>query len=615
MRYAYTTLAAAILILAATAGAETATPQSTGERVFVNHRGPSSPAQSPEAAEPIPLPRAAETFAVAQAAEADIESNIFDHIKIELLDLQKLGREIDEKLSGEAIRLDLDQCIRMALDANHDIIVVSYEPLKSEADFRAAKGEFDPVLSGSLNYTYSSQAASSEIIAFSQIQNIESYNSNADITLNGRLHWGTQYNIRFNIDRQLGTFSGFFEDFSGGISVTLTQPMLRGFGKRVNLANIRSAKKLHGISESQLRLTVLNTIGEVLKAYWDLVGTIENLDVRQESLANAQRLVEVDQRRLEIGTAAAIEVLQAKAGVAVRQSDLIAARTAIANAEDRLKRLLSMRDGDLFSSKRIIPTSSPSMKDFEWDIEGSMRTALEKRPEMHSAELEIENAQIAKTRARNSLLPQVDLSATYIQGGRNLDLGGVFDGISDRQDQIYRFGVTGSVPIPNRAARNNYERSRLTVRQAEERFKQTEDDVMLNVRIAAHGALTSEILVESNRQTRILQEANVAAEEKRLRLGVTTSYRVLQIQEDLTAAQTQEVQATINFEKSLVELQVAEGTLLEHLGIEYESQVESQLVSIGETLNPVRVWKNISSDRTWKDLNPVRVWKDLRNKP
>ena len=112
------------------------------------------------------------------------------------------------------------------------------------------------------------------------------------------------------------------------------------------------------------------------------------------------------------------------------------------------------------------------------------------------------------------------------------------------------------------------------MRQQEQRLKQTKQRVMLSVRMSVRALVSSQILIESNQQTRILQEANVAAEEKRMSLGVTTSQQVLDIQEDLTEAQTQEIQSMVNFEKALVDLQVSEGMLLQNRGIIYEPHEE-----------------------------------------
>jgi outer membrane protein TolC len=126
------------------------------------------------------------------------------------------------------------------------------------------------------------------------------------------------------------------------------------------------------------------------------------------------------------------------------------------------------------------------------------------------------------------------------------------------------------VPIRNRAAKGVYKRAELTTRQAEQQREKVKQQIILAVRMAMRAVDTSRTLVESTRQTRMLQETNVAAEEKRLKLGVTTSYHVLQVQEDLTTARTAEVQSLTSFEKAVAELQLAEGTVLKNFGVEFE---------------------------------------------
>ena len=144
--------------------------------------------------------------------------------------------------------------------------------------------------------------------------------------------------------------------------------------------------------------------------------------------------------------------------------------------------------------------------------------------------------------------------------------------------------MQGAVAINNRAARGMNTRSRITERQAQERRKQTEIALQTAVHVAARSVKTNQILVESNRQAVRLQEANVTAEEKRLRLGVTTSFQVLRVQEDLTAARLQELRALISYETALVDLQIAEGTLLDNLGIKLE---------FTDTETPVGYWESI----------------------
>ena len=157
------------------------------------------------------------------------------------------------------------------------------------------------------------------------------------------------------------------------------------------------------------------------------------------------------------------------------------------------------------------------------------------------------------------------------QGKRGPLSNDVFEGIFSRDDNMFSIGVKGQVVLGNRAARGAFTRADLTAKQAETKLERTKQELMLRVRLATRALYTSQILIESNKQLSKLQETNVAAEEKRLRLGVSTSYRVLQMQTDLLAAQTQEVQARIGYEKALVDLRLAEGTVLDSLGIEFEA--------------------------------------------
>jgi outer membrane protein TolC len=304
-------------------------------------------------------------------------------------------------------------------------------------------------------------------------------------------------------------------------------------------------------------------------------------------VANAERLLDISQKRLDIGSGAALEVLQSKSGVSSRQTELVTARSQVSNAEDVLKQALNMRDNGVFSNKRIIPIDRPKgdeldiekLRDIEGQLKQSYDLALKNRPEMTSGELEIETAKIDRSRAANEMLLQVDLTGSVFQGKRGSDTFDVFEGVISRDDNMYSVGVKGTVPIGNRAARGAFERADLTARQAETKLDKTKQELMLRVRLAMRGVQTSQILIESNKQLSKLQETNVAAEEKRLRLGVSTSYRVLQMQTDLLAAQTQEVQARISYEQAVVDLRLAEGTILDSLGIQFELPEPSTPIS------------------------------------
>ncbi len=582
-------------------------------------------------------------------------------INLQSISLERLHEEVKEKQTGEEMPVTLQDCVALALEANQDIKVSAYEPLKSDGDIMSAKGEFDPVLKSINSRSHSESTASSQTNAFTGgglggggssllggglgggsllsglgglggyggllggnnnnnnnglnvgrimlslalnlassarglIQNflpqqetsyvIVSDNWRSETSLSGKIPWGTQYELKMEVSDEETTFNNFVSEFSGGLTLTLTQPLLRGRGPRANLARIRIAKNNRAVAENQLLTQVMNTLSDVVKAYWDLEGANQQLDVREKSLDNAERLLDINQRRLEIGTGAALEVVQAKASVAQRQGDVISARSQVRSSEDRLKLLLNMRDDENFSTARLLPTDKPVATELDLDETESINLALSNRPEMDSANLDIDSADIDRLRAANEMLPQLDVTGSVFQGARGSKASDVFDGVSNRNDNSWSLSVTGSVPIPNRSGRGAYSKAEITQQQAEERLQKTIADLTLNVRTAIRSVGTTRILVESSRQARKLQETNVNAEEKKLKLGVTTSFEVLRTQEDLASAQAQEVQALIDFEKAKVDLELAEGVLLDSLGVEYEVPEPQKTVGFVRSIVP-----------------------------
>lgn len=520
---------------------------------------------------------------------------LHQRIDVGTIDINRLREVIDGITAGESLRLSLQECIRITLESNPDLQVVRLEQLKSDADIFAAKGEFDPALTNKTLYLRATQETSPEYRSFGAMPAVDVWRTTSSTGMQGKLRTGTLYSASMDLNKEETTFNNFIEEWSGGLTLTLSQPLLRGRGVSVNTTRINLAKNALQQSELQLRLTVMNTVAQLVKSYWDLVGAIENVTVRRQALANAERLLDISQKRLNIGTAAAIEVLQAKAGVAMRQSELIAAQSQVNDAEDALKQIMNLREGDIFSSRHIVPTDRPSappldieaLKQLESELENSINEALTVRPEILTAQIDIKNAELERKRAANDMLPQLDVSGSLFQGARNHYMTGVFEGVRDRNDNSYTVGFNGSVPIGNRMARGAYQRASLTKRQAEQRLEKVKQQVMLNVRLALRGMETSQILIESNQQARKLQETNVAAEEKRLRLGISTSYQVLQVQQDLTQAQTQEVQSQIAYQKAMVDLRLAEGDLLEALGVEVIPPEPEKPINYFRSLWPV----------------------------
>jgi len=555
------------------------------------------PAEAADAAAPAPLEKPQLGLRY-DAVLREADDSVSRRIDADLIDLDALRLALEASLGRSEIRLALNDCILIALDRNPDILLAEFEPRKVDGDVLTAKGEFDPILGTDILYTKASTIASQTLIAYGGITSVESWNTTTRTSVMGKLHTGTMYNLTFAMNKEENTFGKFIEEWDGLLSLSLTQPILSGFGPSVNKVRIRQARNARAAAEEQFRASVMNTVAGVVKAYWDLTGAIERLTVREESLDNAERLLHINETRRQLGTAADIDVLQAKAGVAMRQSELIAARAAVGHAEDALKQLLDIRDGDLFSTARILPTDRPGFASGLWidpsnledQIAVSVERALRNRPELKASEFEIENAKLEEMRTRNQMLPKLDVVGSYAQGGRDHKPRQVFYGMRAGDVDAMSIGLQGSVPIGNRAARGQHLRAQLTREQAEQRFENVRQGLMVNVHVAMRNVFANQTLVESTRQAREFQEVNVVAEEKRLRLGVTTSYQVLLVQQDLTLAQTQEVQALIDYQKALVDLNLAEGTVLENLGVALDPPETAEPVGYIQAVTPRWEW-------------------------
>lgn len=528
----------------------------------------------------------------------DLSDIKIDINKINLNLFENTLRQFEKKEGGKELRLSVEDCVRRALAANPDILVAEYEPLKAQADVLAAKGDFDPALRSQAKYTYQyvgvatglgSPRVSSTTRNISIPPNV-SYTTQSSADVFGKLHWGTQYDLALGINRTENTAGRFIEQFSGGLTFTLTQPLLQGGGPNANLARLRIAKANSQISEQQFETTVLSTVDQVVKSYWDLVGGVEQLKVQEEALDNAERLLDINRKRLKIGTAAAIDIVQAKAGVALAQSQLITAHTQVKNFEDILKRALGMEQGGGLSRTAIIPLNRPAVTSVITDEAASLAIAEANRPDIRAAELGIKAAKLQQRQANNALLPSLDVTGSVTQGGHNHYMSKVFSGIVDPLDKGFSVGVTGSISLGNRAARGAYQRAELTTSQAQEQLAKARIQMMEDVRLAVRAVDTSRILVQSNKNNRALREMNLAAEEKRLNLGVSTSYQVLLEQQDLTSAQTAVVQSLIQFEKAVVDLHTAEGTLLKDWGIKFEPTEHKKTLPYFKSLLPKR-WR------------------------
>jgi outer membrane protein len=472
----------------------------------------------------------------------------------------------------------------------------------------------DPFISASGQYQHITSPQSNTIVTgtTSYIRSGETGSAN----INKAFLTGTSVSLGYS--DQLFTTNSFSDIFNpsrtASLTASITQPLLQGFGRSVNGRYIAIAKNNLEAADLNFRLQVITTVTAVENLYWDLVSFMDDVKAKQEALAYSQRLYEDNKKQVEIGTLAPIEIVRAEAQVASSQSDLIVSQTRVLQQETTLKSYLS-RTGvanPLIAAAHIIPTDRIRIPDIEriQPFQDLVTLALSSRPELAENRINVTNAKISLRGSRNGLLPTLNLFGSwgsaalagqpntipvpgnaffrpgtpndFFTGGYGTVLGQLFG----RSFPNYSAGVSLNIPLRNRAARADYVLDQVALRQQELTLARQENQVRVEVQNAIIGLQQARASYDSAVKARILQEQTLDAENKKLKLGASTVFNVIQVQRDLATAQSNEVAALSNYSKARVEMDRATGQVLINSNVSVEQAYRGKMDTPPATLPP-----------------------------
>jgi outer membrane protein TolC len=360
----------------------------------------------------------------------------------------------------------------------------------------------------------------------------------------------------------------------GRLVANLAQPLLRNFWINGSRLTIEFNRTQIGLSELQFEQQLMNTVTQVEMAYYDLILAMENVKVQETALQLAQRLLDENRKRVEVGALAPLDEKQAEAQVATSRSDLLSARRVLAVQQNALKNLISAEYAD-WHRLTLVPRERLTAVPKVFNLSDSWLQAMTRRPELLQSRLNLEQQGIVIQYRRNQLLPQLDIVGSY---GRLGTVGGsgyygrVLTELREDRGSFYSIGGQVVFPLGNRSARSNYRTAQAEREQVLLRLKQLEQNIMVQIDNGIELARTQYERVDATRMARAYQEAALVAEEKKLESGKSTSFFVLQLQRDLTAASSAEVQALADYNKALVQLALAEGSVLDRNGINVRRQ-------------------------------------------
>ena len=462
--------------------------------------------------------------------------------------------------------LTLRESLFFALHHNLDVAVQGFEPEAADADVLTEEGAFDPELFGTYTQTQRSDPQTTRgALATGGAASIDEEQVTLDGGVRGTIATGAEYELsgaRTRTASSLNSAAGIGSEFDVESTARITQPFLRNFGIAVNTAPIRIAQRQRSIAEAEFARQVMQTLTEVHDAYWEVVRTRENLRVAIDSLHVAGDLLRQNQIRLDVGTMAPLEVLQAETGVAAREETLIVARQAVQDASDALLRLMNLPKTLAAWDHLVLPKDAPAGEAPTHDMGAAVTEALRMRPELEAAQLEQENAAINLMVARNQMLPDVSGTAEYGVTGINKDLDKAFDQAGRTHTENWLLQADARYPVLNRAARGAHRRAEVEHAQQALRVTSLELQVTTEVRAAARAVETGWKRIAVTELARRLAAEQLAAEQKKLEVGVSTSFDVLEKEQDLSEAKSNEIAARINYHLAHAALDLATGQTL-----------------------------------------------------
>jgi len=451
--------------------------------------------------------------------------------------------------------LSLSDCIDEALRHNLDIQIERFDPQISQFNVSLAYSSYDPVLSLGGDHSHDRNGTNSA-------PDVNSLSSG----LSGSLPLGTTYNLGANV---ADTYRPQPEFANGSVGMSVSQPLLKGAWIDSTRETILIDKNALKHSEQQLRLQIITSITAVENAYDELVYARQNVTVEQQALDLAQTQLDQDRQRVEFGSLAPLDVTQDESQVAQSRANLIAAQYTLVSDENALKNLIT-DDYSKWHELELVPAGPLTAVWQYFDLQDSWTKGLSQRPELLQAKLDVEKQGIVLKYDRSQFYPSLDLTGSFGYNGVGQNISGVDEQFGRANLPYYSYGAQLSMPLSLSSARNTYKADKATAQQVLLRLKQLEQNVMVAIDDAVKQANSAWESVDATKQSRIYAEAALDAEQKKYSVGKSTTFTVLQLQNNLTSARSQEIRALANYAEALANLSQQEGDTIErhHLNLE-----------------------------------------------
>jgi len=526
---------------------------------------------------------------------------------------QRVG--VDE---SRPLALTVFDAVKMALGQNSEIEVERINVRQAEYDLFAARGATDISVGAATFYEHRTVPVDS-VLSGGPNGSLTTKTLNYDFSAQKLLPTGALWSAGLTNARTDGNsvFASLNPQYNTALNIQIRQPILRNFSIDDARRRIRIASRLLDLSDSQFRQKAIDIIARVQRAYWDLVFALREAQIQRESVQLARTQLSQNKRMVNEGSLAPIDFVSVEAELERRSENLLIVIEAVTRAENALKQLVLGDRGSNVWNQPIIPTDAPDLRAVSYALPDALASAFANRPELAQNDLKLEVNKIDVKYFDSQTKPQVDLIASYTSSGLSgtpalagnpfastttllLDRVNVLSGLAgipavvvppgsqlpgflqggygqslsnlfSNDFRTFRFGVAFSFPLKNRTAEGQLGRTVAEGRKIGAQRKTLEQSIEVEVRNAVQAVETTRLRVETARASREAAEKQSESEQRRFQAGLSTTYFVLERQNNLSAARGRELKAMTDYSKAVTELQRVMGTTLTSANVDVSS--------------------------------------------
>lgn len=456
-----------------------------------------------------------------------------------------------------SMKLSLSEAIKMAAEKNLDVRAEFYNPAQFEAETNRNRSIYDPLLLIDTTYTDSTSPAFSSAASI----NGQTFDINASLS---QLFWtgGTASAIYRN--NYTSTDSPFVSEphyWQSKLGVSFSQPLLKNAGRETTELNITRSRLSKYASIEHLHTVMINTVAQVRTEYFKLYRLREQLEVRKVSLELARRILGETRARVDAGVLPAMEILNAEFGAYSREKDVIDAEKALSDQLDVLRLLLQVE-----KQSDITVTDIPTRELYQVSEDEVVRRALN-RPDIKEMRRTLEINELQTRVYGNNIKPDLSLLAEAGVAAQDRTYSRGIEKIGALDSPYWLVGLNFTYPLGNRAAENDYRKSRLKTEQTALQIKSLEEGVAKDVKAAVRGVATGYKQIEVADRGRVYAEERLKAFIRKNEVGLATTKDVLDVENDLANAKNNQITALVVYNDAITQLWQVTGEILEREGI------------------------------------------------